>query len=217
MSWQSRVGAACLVTAPIAGLVSALIVHTVSGKAVDQAVAYTEHPGATQLGLAINAIATTLLIAGLIWLAWTTYERSPRLATVGGVLGVLGMLAALVDDAVHLSGSAIVGGMTTTQAASLLHPLVSGGVFAVGPLSELADVGVILLAVAALRLGVAGWAAAVLIVGVIAEGVGFAAGTRYLVAAGFALAFVGFAMIVHTTLAKASAASPSMSAVAQHT
>jgi hypothetical protein len=120
------------------------------------------------------------------------------------------MLAVLFDDAVHVSGSLVVDGMTTDQATKALKPLTSGGVFAVGPLSELGDVGIILLAIAALRLGLPRWAAVVLCVGVIGEGIGFGAGSRYLVAAGFALTAVGAAMVVRTALGGAALPAPAL-------
>jgi hypothetical protein len=198
MSSYSRAGAACLVLAPLAGLVSVLVAASVSGNAEDLAIAFVGHPTATHIGLAVNATAATLLVGGIIWFASVVYAYSPRLAMSGAMLGVLGMLAALFDDAVHVTGSIMVDGLSTEQAASALDPLTSGGVFAVGPLSELADVGMILLAVAALRLGLPRWAAVVLCAGVIAEGLGFAAGSRYLAAAGFALTAVGVVEVVRT-------------------
>lgn len=204
MSSYSRAGAVCLVLAPLAGLVSVLLAATVSGKAADLASAFVEHPTATQVGLAINAVAATLLIGGVVWFAWIAYQRSPRLAMAGGVLGVLGLLAVLVDDAVHVTGSVMVQGMSTADASRALAPLTSGGVFAVGPLSELGDVGIILLAVAALRFGLPRWAAAVLCAGVVCEGLGFASGSRYLAAAGFALTAVGLATVVRTVFARAT-------------
>ncbi|HEU5007464.1 MAG TPA: hypothetical protein VFT67_10845 [Jatrophihabitantaceae bacterium] len=200
MSAYSRAGATCLVLAPIAGLASVLIAKTVSGKASDLASAFVEHPNATHLGLAINSVAASLLVGGIVWFAWIAYGHSPRLAMTGGVLGVLGMLAVLFDDAVHVSGSLVVDGMTTDQATKALKPLTSGGVFAVGPLSELGDLGLVLLAIAALRLGLPRWAAVVLCVGVIGEGIGFGAGSRYLVAVAFALTAIGAAMVVRTVL-----------------
>jgi hypothetical protein len=201
MSTQSRAGATVLVLAPLFGLISVLVGAPVSGKAADLADRFVHHSAAAQAGLAINAIAATLLVGGIVWFGRATHERAPRLALTGAVLGVLGMLAVLFDDAVHVSGSLVVDGMSVDEATTALHPLTSGGVFAVGPLSELGDIGLIVLAVAALRLGLPRWAAAVLCVGVVAEGVGFGAGSRYLVAAGFALTFVGLAMVVRTVFA----------------
>jgi hypothetical protein len=206
MSSYSRAGAACLVLAPLVGLVSMLVASTVSGKAADLATAFVEHPSATQAGLALNAVAASLLVGGLVWFAWITHRRAPRLAIIGGVLGVLGMLAVLFDDAVHVTGSIMVEGMTTADAKAALDPLTSGGVFAVGPLSELGDIGMILLAIAALRLGLAWWAGAVLCAGVIAEGLGFATGSRYLAAAGFALPASGVATMTRTVFARADTA-----------
>jgi hypothetical protein len=208
MSPLSRAGAACLLVGPLAGIASVLIERSVSLQAADLAAAYTAHPAATHLGLAVNAVASVLTAAGLIWFAWSTYPRSPRLAVAGGVLGVLGMFSVMVDDAVHLAGSLVTAGMTTAQATPLLDRLTSGGVTAAGILSELADLGVILLAVAALRIGVPKWGSAALCIGTIAQGAGFASGSRYLAVAGFAVAFVGFATVVRTTFDRVPAAEP---------
>jgi hypothetical protein len=201
MSTQSRAGATCLVLAPLFGVASMLIERTVSLKAADQVAAFTAHPGLTHLGLAFNAIAAVLLIAGVVWFAWVTYEQSPRLAFAGGVLGVVGLLAILFDDAVHVAGSLMVAGLGTTQATDGFHRVISGGSAAVGPLSELADIGIILLAVAALKISLPRWAAALVAAGGVVQGLGFATGNRYVAAAGFAASFVGFAMVVRTALA----------------
>jgi hypothetical protein len=202
MSSYSRAGAACLVLAPLAGLVSVLVAATVSGRTSDLAQAFVGHPGATHAGLAINAVAASLLVGGIVWFAWIVFERSPRLAMAGGALGVLGMLAVLFDDAVHVTGSVLVEGMSTADATKALDPLTSGGVFVVGPLSELGDVGMILLAIAAVRVGLPRWAAAVLCAGAIAEGLGFATGSRYLAAAGFALVAVAVATFARTVFSR---------------
>lgn len=201
MSIPRRAGAACLVVGPLVGFVSMLVTRTVSLKAADQAAAFTAHPGQTQLALALNALAAVLLAAGLVWLAWTVHQRAPRLAVAGAVVGVLGLFAIMFDDAVHVSGSIVVNGLSAGAATSVLHGLTTGGVTAVGPLSELADLGVILLAVAALQIDVPRWAAAVLCAGVVVQGAGFGAGSRYAAAVGFALAFVGFATVVRTVFA----------------
>lgn len=212
MSSRSRAGAACLVIGPLLGLVAMLITHSVSHHAADQAAAFTAHPTAARLGLGIGALAVVLLAGGLVWLAWMTHERSPGLAFAGGVLGVLGSFSVVADDLVHLSGALIANGHSVTQATSLIGPLYSGGVVAVGPLSELGDLGTILLVVAALRIGAPRWAAAVVIVGVLVEGAGFGIGTRYLAAVGFVLAFVGFAAIVRALLSGQPAVEPAMAA-----
>jgi len=205
MSPLSRAGAACLILGPIAGVASVLIQRSVSLQAADLAVAYTAHPTATHLGFAVNAVASVLTAAGLIWFAWSTYSRSPRLAVAGGVLGGLGLFSVMFDDAVHLAGSIVTGGLTPAQATPLLDRLTSGGVTAAGIFSELADLGVILLAVAALRLGVPRWGSALICIGALAQGLGFASGTRYLAAAGFAVALVGFATVVRTAFERVPA------------
>lgn len=210
MSAYSRAGATCLVLAPVAGLVSVLAGVPVSGKAGDLASTFTDHPSAARFGLALNAVAATLLVAGIVWFAVICREGAPRLAMAGGILGVLGMLAVLFDDAVHVSGSLVVDGLGVDQARTALDPLTSGGVLAVGPLSELGDLGLVLLAIAALRLGLPRWVAVVLCVGVIGGGIGFGAGSRYLVVAGFALSAVGMAMVVRTVFARAELPVPAL-------
>jgi len=212
MSSRSRIGAACLVLGPLLGLVSMFIVRSVSHKAADQAAAFTAHPAASQLGLGVGVLAVVLLAGGLVWLAWTTHESSSGLAFAGGVLGVLGIFSVVADDLVHLSGALVANGHSVTQATALIAPLYSGGVVAVGPLSLLNDLGMILLAVAAMRSGVPRWAVVMICIGVLAEGAGFGIGTRYLAAVGFALIFVGFAAVVRTTLAGSPAAEPELAA-----
>jgi hypothetical protein len=210
MSAYSRAGATCLVLAPVAGIASVLAGVPVSGKAGDLASTFIDHPSAARLGLALNAVAATLLVGGIVWFALNCHGCSPRLALAGGTLGVLGMLAVLFDDAVHVCGSLVVDGLSVAQAKTALGPLTSGGVFAVGPLSELGDVGLILLAIAALRIGLPRWSAVVLCVGVIGEGLGFGAGSRYLVAAGFALTALGMVMVVRTVFAGAGMPVPAL-------
>lgn len=212
MSSRSRAGAACLVLGPLLGIISMLTVRSVSHKAADQAAAFTVHPAASQLGLGVGVLAVVLLAGGLVWLAWTTHESSSRLAFAGGVLGLLGIFSVIADDLVHLSGALVANGHSVAQATALIAPLYSGGVVAVGPLSLLNDLGMILLAVAAMRSGVPQWAVVVICTGVIAEGAGFGIGTRYLAAVGFALVFVGFAAVVRTTPEASRAGRPELAA-----
>lgn len=201
MSPLSRAGAACLLAAPLAGLASVLIERSVSLKAPDLATAFTLHPTATHIGLAVNAVGTVLLAAGLVWFAWTAYARSPRLAVAGGVLGLIGLFSIAVDDGVHIAGSLVVSGLPAADATPILERLTSGGVVAAGIVSELADIGVILLAIAALRIGVPAWGTAIICLGAVGEAVGFATGTRYLAAAGFAVTLVGYTTIVRAAFA----------------
>ncbi|MGH3412752.1 MAG: hypothetical protein ACRDPH_06710 [Marmoricola sp.] len=203
MSTLSRTGAACLLLGPLAGLASVLVARTESLRPADLAAAFTAHPGATHLGYGINAVATVLMAAGLIWVAWRAHDRSPRLAVTGAVLGMLGLFSIMMDDAVHLAGSLVVSGLTPAQATPILHRLTSGGIVTAGVLSELVDIGVILLAVAVSRIGVPRWACAVMATGAVVEGVGFSAGSQYLAAVGFALTFAGIAVVVRTSLVAA--------------
>ncbi|MBN9610414.1 MAG: hypothetical protein BGO26_08220 [Actinobacteria bacterium 69-20] len=212
MSIPSRTGATCLVLAPLFGVTSVLIERTVSGNAADQAAAFLSQSRLTQLGLTLNVVAAVLLIAGVVWLAWLTHDRSPRLALTGGVLGVLGMIAVVMDGTFQMAGALMTSGLTAAQATALLEHVDSGGAFVVKPLSELADLGVILLAFAALKIGVPRWVAVVLAAGVITEGIGFAIGIRYVAAAGFAASFVGYVVIEHTAFATPRARATVMTA-----
>lgn len=206
MSARSRAGAGCLVVGPVLGLVSMLVGGSVSHKAVDQAAAFTAHPVAEQLGLGLGSLAAVLLAGGLVWLALATHGSAPRLAVAGAVVGVLGIFSIVCDNTLHLAGALVADGRSATQAAALIGPLNSGGAVLVGPLSELADIGVILLAVAAARIGAPRWAVAVTCIGVLAEGAGFGVGSRYLAAVGFALTALGFAGMLRTMHSPASVA-----------
>ena len=201
----SRAGRTCLLLGPLGGLASVLIARTESLDVADLAAAFTGQPVLTHLGYAVNAVGTVLMAAGVLWLAWRAYDHSRRLAVIGGILGFIGLFSVTVDDAVHLSGSLVVSGMTPAQAALILHRLTTGGIVLAGVLSELLDVGMILLAIAVLRLGVQRWASALVALGAVVEAIGFAAGSRYLAAVGFALTFAGLAAVVRMTLGSAPA------------
>jgi hypothetical protein len=193
-------------------VVSTLVTPTESHDLAEQASAFTAHPVAAELGFGLEAIAAVLLTAGVIWFASRTHERAPRLSLAGGVLALLGILSIMFDDAVHLSSTVVVNGLTPEQGQPLLERLGSGGVVAVGPLAEIADLGIILLAVAAARMGVPRWAVVTICVGVLVEGAGFGAGVGAVAAVGFALEFVGYTAVVRTAFAGSPEAEPALAA-----
>ncbi|HET7357131.1 MAG TPA: hypothetical protein VFJ09_10705 [Nocardioidaceae bacterium] len=215
MSSRSRAGAACLVVGPFLALVSRFISRSESHQLVDQAAAFTAHPAAEQLGLGLDTLAAVVLVGGLSWLTWATHERSPRLAFAGAVVGVLGLSSVVCDDSVHLAGARVAQGHSATQAAALISPLYSGAVVVVGPLSVLTAIGLVLLAVAAARVGAPRWAVAVTCGGLLAESAGCGSDSRYLAAAGFALSALGFAGMLRLMLSPVAVPEPGLAAPAR--
>ncbi|HET7385354.1 MAG TPA: hypothetical protein VFJ19_01670 [Nocardioidaceae bacterium] len=187
----SRAGGACLLGGLTLGAISLIIGHTISSDPATMAAAIADHPTATVVGLAFNLLGAALLVGGLSWWAWTSYGRSPKLATIGGVLGVFGVLAIVFDDAIDMAAalmgasSGAIGGITTASGIA-------------GPLSVLNDVGMILLAVASLKLGVSRAVMSTAIVGTVLEAAGFATATRYLAFAGLVVLLAGLAGVVRT-------------------
>lgn len=211
MSAVQRSAAASLVVGALAGLISVLIEPTISDDAAKQASAVTAHATALSAGLAVNSAAAVLAAAGLVWLAWTTYERAPRLATVGGVLGVLGLFAVMLDDGLLLAGSAVANGVGTDQATVLLGRIFSGGLSAVGVISVLSDIGVLLLGIAVARIRVPRWGSTAIVAGAIVRAIGFGpSGSHYVAAVGSALLVIGFATVVRTVSASAPAPTPAV-------
>ena len=94
----------------------------------------------------------------LVWLAWATYRASPWLAFIGGGLGVIGLFAVMVDNGFNIAGASLADGLELAEATELLGRIFAGGNTAVGMISGLHAVGIILLGVAAMRAGVQSWA-----------------------------------------------------------
>lgn len=200
MDGMSRAGAGCLLVGTGIGLVSVLVQTTLSDSAGDQAVALLGHRGRMETGLVLNIAATVLVIAGVVWFTRLTHRVAPRLALVAGILGVFGYLAVLFDDALSAASAAAVRGLDVGQATSVVDRIGSGALVAPGPLTIFGDIGLGLLGLAAVRLGVAWWAAAAIDVGALAQFAGFGAGSRALAAVGFAVLLFGLAMVVRTAL-----------------
>jgi hypothetical protein len=143
-------------------------------------------------------IAVVLLIAGVIWLALALAPRAPRLALAGGVLGVFGLLTVLFENSVAAAGPAIAGALDRTQATFVLDRIHSGAISALEPLALTGDIGLALLGLAAVKAGAPRWAGAAIIAGALAEGAGFATGTKTLVIIAFAVLFLGLLQTVRT-------------------
>lgn len=198
LSKPSFAGAVCLVVAAPIVIVGTLVSPTVSDEAADQVSALTDHRSAMILGQTLSNLALVLLIAGTVWLATATYSRSPKLALAGGILGVLGDLVVLFEGGVHATFASAVASLDPNNATTAIDRISSSAaVKGLEPLSLLGDVGLLLLGIAAVRIGLPKWAAACLGVGALVEGVGFASATKGVIVIGFVLVFVGAVMAVH--------------------
>jgi hypothetical protein len=195
-------GSLALLAAPIIVIVATLAQPTLSDDAASQVAALTDHRGAMITGAALSSIAVVLLIAGIIWFALALAPRAPRLAMAGGVLGVFGLLVVLFENGVAAAIPAIVGGLDRIQATFVLDRIHSGAaITALGPLSIIGDIGLALLGLAAVKAGAPRWAGAAIAIGALAEGAGFATGTKALVIIAFAVLFLGLLQAVRTLVA----------------
>jgi hypothetical protein len=201
MSKRTIAGAVALLAAPIIVIAGTLAQPTLSDDAARQVAALTGHRGAMITGMALSSIAVVLLIAGIIWFALALAPRAPRLAMAGGVLGVFGLLVVLFENGVAAAFPAIVGGLDRIQAAFVLDRIHSGAITALGPLSIIGAIGLALLGLAAVKAGAPRWAGAAIAVGALAEGAGFATGTKALVIIAFAVLFLGLLQAVRTIVA----------------
>jgi hypothetical protein len=202
MPKRTIAGSLALLAAPIIVIAGTLAQPTLSDDAASQVAALTDHRGAMITGMALSSIAVVLLIAGIIWLALALAPRAPRLAMAGGVLGVSGLLVVLFENGAAAAFPAIVGGLDRVQATSVLDRIHSGAaITALGPLSIIGDIGLALLGLAAVKAGAPRWAGAAIVIGALAEGVGFATGTKALVIIAFAVLFLGLLQAVRTLAA----------------
>jgi hypothetical protein len=184
-------GATALVAAPALALAGIAITPTMSDHAGDQVTALTVHHSGMILGLTLQTLAVGLLIAGTAWLAQVVSERTPKLALAGGTLGVAGFLVVLFENGVAATASAIVAGLDHATATRLLDHIHTGAIAGLEPLSLLGDLGLALLAIAAVKAGAAQWTPAAIAVGPIGTGVGFATGNKPLLLITFAMLLVG--------------------------
>lgn len=199
MSKRTIAGAVALLAAPIIVIAGTLVQPTLSDDATRQVTALTDHRGAMITAMALSSIAVVLLIAGIIWLALALAPRTPRQAMAGGVLGVFGLLVVLFENGVTATFPAIVTNLDRIQATLVLHSIHSGaGLATLEPLSIIGDIGLALLGLAAVQAGAPRWAGAAVIAGALAEGAGFATGTKALVITAFAVLFLGLLQAVRT-------------------
>ncbi len=207
MSRTSLAGAAALLAAPALAIVGTLVQPTLSDDASKQVAALTDHRAATITGIALQAIAITLLIGGVIRLALTLAPRAERWATAGGILAVLGSLIVLFENGIAAAAPSVVRGLDPTAATAALDRIQSStAVSALEPLSLLGDIGLALLAIGAVKVGVSRIAAAAIIVGAFGEGIGFGSGTKPLVVVAFAILLIGLVQLVRTLVEARSTA-----------
>jgi hypothetical protein len=196
---STTAGALALLAAPLLVIISAFAQPTLSGDAATQVAALTGHRAAMITGMALGLIAVMLFIAGIIWLALALAPHAPRLAMAGGVLGVFGLLLVLLENSIGAAAPAIVGALDRAQAAAVLDHIHSSAVIAaLEPLQLAGDIGIALLGIAVVKAGAPRWAGAVIVVGALGEGAGFATGSKALVIISFALLFAGFVQAVRT-------------------
>jgi hypothetical protein len=197
MSKISAAGATCLVAAAPLVIIGTLISPTISDEAADQVSAFNSHRAAMITGMTLSAIALVLLIGGTIWLALAVASRSSRLAVAGGVLGVFGSLVVLFENSLDAAIPSIVRGLDATQATAIVDRINSSlAVSGLEPVTILGDIGLLVLGIAAVKIGLSRWAAAALGVGALIEGAGFATSTKAVVVTGFVLVFAGAVMAV---------------------
>jgi hypothetical protein len=203
MHAKNIAGAAALLAAPIVVTAGALAQPTLSGDAAKQVTALTSHSGAMIAGVTLSISAGILLIAGTIWLALTLAPRAPRLAMAGGVLGVLGMLIVLFENGLGAAAPAIVAGLDQAQATTVLNRIQSSAaISALEPVSIVGNIGLALLGIAVAKAGAPRWAAAMIVIGALGYGPGFATGSKTLVIISFAFLFIGLVSAVRTLAAR---------------
>ena len=203
MDPKSIAGATALLAAPVLVIAGALAQPTLSGDPATQVAALTSHRGAMIAGMTLSMIAAVLLIAGTIWLALTLAPRAPRLAMAGGVLGVLGSIIVLFENSAAAAAPAIVAGLGPAQATAVLSRIQSSAaITALEPVSIAGNIGVALLGIAAAKAGAPRWAAALIIIGGLGYGPGFAASSKTLVLISFVLMFAGLVPAVRSLAAR---------------
>lgn len=203
MDPKNIAGATALLVAPIVVIAGTLAQPTLSGDAAKQVVALTSHRGAMIAGMTLSIVAAVLLIGGTVWLAFTLAPRAPRLAMAGGVLGVLGSLIVLFENSVGAAAPAIVAGLDGAQATAVLSRIQSSAaISAVEPVSIVGNIGVALLGIAVAKAGAPRWAAALIVIGGLGYGPGFATSSKALVLISFALMLAGLVPAVRTLAAR---------------
>ncbi len=196
-------GFGALLAAPLVVIAGVLVQPTLSDRAADQAAALANHRSAVIAGLTLQTISVTLLIAGTVWLALALSRHAGGLALAGGVLGVLGSLVVLFENGVAAAAPSVVRGLGSGQATAALDRIhSSAAVSALEPISLLGDIGLALLGLAVVRAGGSRVSGAAIAIGALAEGAGFASGTKAVVVVAFAVLFLGLADAVRTLVGR---------------
>lgn len=198
MSKTARAGAAALAVGPVIGLIATIVLPTLSDDAGDIVTATTSHHSAMIAGLTLQTLSIPVMIAGVVWLATALVSIAPRLAVAGGIVGVAGALVILFEDGLSDAGPSIVSSLDARHAAAAVHQVHSSVAASLDPLALLFDVGVALLAFAAMKGGAPRWVAIALTVSAIGQGVGFGAGARPVIAVAFAAMAVLFILVVRS-------------------
>ncbi len=193
-------GAAALPAGYLCGLVSVLLLPTLSTTPADEAAAINTHRDLVLAGGAADALGAVLVAAGVVW--WATRLPARSVVQVGAVLGAGGMAAVLFDAAAQVSSALLLGGQDHSSAAQMLHQLAAA-TSVTGPISVLNDIGVIILALvtrqllreADTRAGTSVWAW-LFVAGAVVEAVGFATGSRPPAAIGLLAVLVALAWLV---------------------
>lgn len=183
-----------LVVAPLLVLLSVVAMPTAASSARDQILSIEVHPDRWYAFALLSLVSSALLVPALLELMALGRARAPFGAIVGAGLCCVGAFVAVADSATQL----VYWQMGTGDRAAMLalahryeHAFGAGAIFMVGGLSLL--VGSMLLGVALARArAVPMWAAAAVPIGIVANLVGFAAGSRFLLVASGVVLLAGF-------------------------
>jgi hypothetical protein len=202
MSTFARAGATALVGGPLLGLIGVLLQPTLSDDAGDVMSALSAHHNAMIAGLALQAVAIAVLIGGIVWLTVRLHTHAPRLAITGGILAVAGGLVILFEDGVSAVTPSLVSSLDAQSATAAIHQVNGGAAAGLDPLALLFDAGLAVLAFAAVKAGAPRWVAPALTISAFAQGFGFAAASRPVVAIAFAVMTVLLGVLARGTAAR---------------
>ena len=208
MSRLSLTGAVAFVAAPILAAVGVLVSTTMSDDAATQVAAFADHRGAMIGAAVLQTVAIFLFVGGIVWLAAAVAPRARGLAFTGGVLGVIGSLVILFEDGITATVSSVVGALDPARATTVVDRIHSSTAAGLEPISLLQAIGCLILAVAAVRMGVPRWAAALFAIGGFVDTAGFAAGSKAVVVIGFAVLLAGLLPLVRTFAGREPTALP---------
>ena len=184
-----------LVLAPVLLLLSVIAMPTAASGAADQVAAIGSEPGRWYAFTLLSLLSSALFVPALLALLQLTRDRAPFTALAGVGLCSAGSFVAVADSGTQLvywqmgrgdRGAMLALAHRFEQAAG------ANALFTVGGFAFM--IGSIVLAVALTRArALPAWAAACLPVGIVANIVGFAAGSRTLLIASAIVLTVGLA------------------------